>query len=71
MTLTPVVSSNLSACGYDHGAQELTVEFKSGDRHIYSGVPPHKFDALMRAESVGKHFHAEIRNRHPSRKAEA
>lgn len=38
VTLTPVVSSNIAAWGYDSGI--LVVEFKSGSKYQYIDVPP-------------------------------
>ncbi len=68
--LKPVTSSNIAAVGYDKDAKELHVQFKSGATHIYSNVSPEQHDAMVKAESVGSHFHHQIRNRFESRKVE-
>lgn len=66
--MTPVRSSNIEAVGYDQPTRVLTVRFKSGQAHAYDGVSPEHHAALMRAESVGKHFHAHIRSAFASRR---
>lgn len=63
-----VQSSNISSIGYDHTTQTLEIEFKGGGVYSYPDVPKEKADALMNAESVGKYFHAHIRNSHPHTK---
>lgn len=68
MALQPVKSSNIDAIGYDDEAKRLTVKFKSGQTHDYHGVDPAHWAKLSSAESVGKYFHAHIRNAHKSSK---
>lgn len=67
-TLHPVTSSNIAAVGYDPEAKELHVKFKTGATHVYSNVSPEQHQALVGAESVGSHFHHQIRNKFQSRK---
>lgn len=57
----PVVSSNLSAILYEKEEQTLTVEFKTGARYAYLGVPVATFDGLMAAESKGTFLGKEIK----------
>ena len=59
-----VTSSNISSIGYSPETQTLEIEFKGGGVYTYHDVDQAKADALMNAESVGKHFHAHIRNAH-------
>lgn len=68
MKREPVTSSNIVAIGYDAATQELEVEFRSGGIYRYSGVSQEQHEALIKAESIGKHFQAEIRNKFPSSK---
>lgn len=71
MELTPVTSSTIAAVGHDPQGNELHVRFKSGGAvYVYSGVDAAKHAALMNAESLGKHFHAEIKSKHKHRKVE-
>lgn len=67
MTRKPVKSSNLKSVGYDPTSKTLEVEFQGGAVHQYAGVPPEKHAALMKAKSVGSHFHKHIRDRHKSK----
>ena len=59
---TPCVSSNIKRCGF-RADGTIAVEFHSGSVHEYPDFTRDDFDALIGAESVGKHFHANIRNR--------
>jgi hypothetical protein len=68
MKLEPVQSSNIAAIGHDPEKNQLVVQFKSGATHAYEGVSAEDHAALIGAESVGKHFHANIRNRFESSK---
>lgn len=65
-----VKSSNISSVGYDPGTSTLEVESKSGGIFHYAGVEQRQFDELMAAESIGKHFHGNIRKCHECRRVE-
>ena len=67
MIRTPVKSSNIKSIGYDPSAKKLHVEFQSGDVHEYANVPPAKHAALMKAKSIGKYFHSQVREKHKSK----
>ncbi len=69
MKLVPVVSSNLSAVGYDPDRRALRVAFKSGSVHDHMGVSPEEHSALMAADSHGKHYNEHIKGRYASLKA--
>lgn len=58
MEMVPVKSSNVKAVGYADG--DLTVEFVSGGRYVYHGVPAGVHAALMAAESKGAFVLREI-----------
>jgi hypothetical protein len=48
-------SSNIAATGYDPHSQTLAIQFKGGGKvYHYADVPAATFDALGKAESVGK-----------------
>lgn len=70
MTLQPVKSGAIRAIGYDSTARELHVEFASGHRYVYEGVEPADHDALISAESIGKHFASSIKPDRKFRKVE-
>ncbi|MGL4483553.1 MAG: KTSC domain-containing protein [Anaerovoracaceae bacterium] len=59
MQMHNVVSSNVSAIGYDKG--ELFVEFSNGRLYVYSAVPEYHFLNLLEAESVGSYLDQKIK----------
>lgn len=60
MHMKSVVSSNIDSIGYENGA--LRIQFRNGRTHEYTGPKvPEYHDGLMKAESVGKYFIANIR----------
>jgi KTSC domain-containing protein len=61
----PVKSSNIESIGYHPETKRMSVRFKgSGGTYSYADVPKDVYDKLMGAESVGKHFHAEIKGKY-------
>jgi len=58
----PVTSSSISAVGYDDVTQVMEVEFKTGKVYQYPMIPREKYDALMAADSMGKHFIANFKH---------
>ena len=44
--------------------QTLEIEFNSGSVYDYAGVPQGEYDGFMGADSKGKYFHANIKNRY-------
>ena len=63
MQHNPIQSSNLTECGYDPVEQTLEVCFTTGATYRYKGVAQEDYDALMGAESKGKHFAREIKGK--------
>ena len=57
----PVTSSHLKSVGYNEKAEELEVEFQSGEVYRYFAVPPVVYEELLSAESKGKFFNSRIR----------
>lgn len=57
---TMVQSSSIEAVKHD--TDELVVIFKSGEMYKYKDVTAEEFEALIKADSVGKHFHKHIRS---------
>lgn len=66
--MIPVISSNIAEIGYSEEDEFLVVEFKSGDRWGYSGVPYDVFAGLRDAGSVGSFFAREVKGSYPSRR---
>jgi hypothetical protein len=60
----PVDSSVIAAIGYDAPRALLEIEFRTGKVYAYSDVPPAAHEALLAAESIGRHFNLEIRDRY-------
>ncbi len=62
MERTPVESSNIVSVGWNNGT--LEIEFIKGKLYQYMGVPKEVYTNMLRAESVGKYFHANIRSKY-------
>jgi hypothetical protein len=63
----PVTSSTVRSVGYHDGI--LEIEFKSGI-YQYLDVPKKVYDELLHADSHGRFFNQEIKNKFQSRKLE-
>lgn len=63
-----VDSSAIHAIDYDRQSGVLTVQFTSRETYAYEAVPPHVFDELRTAESVGRYFSEHIRDRYRYRR---
>ena len=64
ITIKSTRSDMISEASYDEAEQCLYITFQKGAQYKYSDFPKHKFDALINAESMGKHFHAHIKPHH-------
>lgn len=64
--MIPVKSSNVQAIGYDATTKTLTVHFHNGGRYTFADVPAHEHAALMKAESIGRHFNKNIQGKYQS-----
>ena len=70
MERTPVSSSHIVSVGHDPVTSTLEVEFRGGGVYRYESVPAADHAALMAADSVGKHFHENVRNLYRGAKVE-
>lgn len=61
MKMVPVLSSNLSAVGYDPATQILRIAFHNGRVYEYSGIPASIHAGLMAASSHGSYFDTYIK----------
>ncbi len=68
MQRQPVESSNLQSVGYENSTNTLEIEFKNGGIYQYFDVPESEYKALMSAESHGKYFIANIRDKYRCQK---
>lgn len=67
MKLTPVVSSNVAAVGYDSSKELLSIRFKTSDKiYEHYGVPEDVFNQLQTAESVGSFYARNIKGKYPN-----
>ena len=61
-----VESSNISAIAFDDESQRICVRFKDDAVWAYDDCPKELFERFRLAPSVGKFFHANIKNSHAS-----
>lgn len=59
-----VTSTNLKSVGYDPSLQMLEIEFQDGSVYRYFGVPEEEHRGLLEAESKGRYFIYNIRDRY-------
>jgi hypothetical protein len=57
-------SRSVKATSYDPGRALLEVEFHSGAIYRYGGVPARVYQEFLAAESHGRYFNQNIRNRY-------
>ena len=62
--MTPVISSNISAIGYDAEKKQLNVTFKNGKTFGYADVSTIFYRELANTDSVGKFFNKHIKAEH-------
>jgi ATP-dependent DNA helicase RecG len=68
MEWVPVESSVLEAVAYSPGDHELCLKFHSGAEYCYFDFPSKQYGELLGAESLGRYFSREIRDRFRYRK---
>jgi tyrosyl-tRNA synthetase len=56
-----VSSANLASVGYCRDTRTLEIEFRNGVIYRYYDIPQEEFDNLMKADSHGQHFDANIK----------
>jgi hypothetical protein len=66
--MTPVKSDSIAAVKHDPASRTLTVQFNNGGVYQYADVSAHQHAALMRSDSIGTHFHKNIRPHFKSEK---
>lgn len=60
-----VDSTAIRAIDYDQDHEKLFVQFTSGERYLYVGVPGEVCRSFLDADSKGHFFQAEIRDQYP------
>lgn len=58
----PIQSTQIKSVGYDEKTSTLEIEFHRGKIYQYHPITKEGYEAMMKAESPGKFFHANIRN---------
>ena len=66
-----VESTAISEIDYDADRAKLLVRFASGERYVYVGVPGEVHRSFVDAESKGRFFQAQIRDRYPFNKLDS
>jgi hypothetical protein len=61
-----VLSSIIRTVGYDEQTRLLEVEFNDKKVGRFINIPPETYDRMMKAQSVGKFFIQNIRDRYPA-----
>ncbi len=57
-------SEAIEDISYDEARRRMRVTFRSGRVYDYLDVPPGEYQAFYDADSWGRHFNANIRNRY-------
>jgi len=60
-----VDSEAISDIRYDEERAKLFIRFNDGDEYVYVGVPGEVHRSFVEADSKGRFFQAEIRDRYP------
>ena len=66
-----VDSTAIDQIDYDAERTKLLVRFVSGEAYIYVGVPGEVHRSFVAAESKGRFFQAQIRDRYPFNKLDS
>jgi hypothetical protein len=65
-----VSSTAISEIDYDAERAKLLVRFMSGERYVYVGVPGEVHRSFVEADSKGRFFQSQIRDRYPFNRIE-
>jgi lysyl-tRNA synthetase class 2 len=65
-----VQSTAIHEIDYDADRAKLMVQFASGERYVYVGVPGEVHRSFVAADSKGRFFQAEIRDQYPYNRLE-
>jgi len=66
-----VQSAAIREIDYDAERAKLLVRFSSGEHYVYVGVPGEVHRSFLEADSKGRFFQAEIRDRYPFNKLDS
>lgn len=68
MEFQAIASSTIAGAHYNYETSVLTIEFKSGAKYEYSGVPEDDYQGLVDASSAGSFFHNNIKDVYPTKR---
>lgn len=57
-------STALSDLTYNQNTEDLLIEFTSGDKFVYYGIPKEMWDEIRSSRSAGSYYHANIRGKY-------
>jgi hypothetical protein len=63
MEMIPVISSAISAIGFDKPTQQMRIKFKQGDTYNFCRVPENIFLGLLSATSKGTYYDRYIKDK--------
>jgi hypothetical protein len=63
MEMIPVISTAISAIGYDTPTQQMRIKFKQGGIYSYCKVPENIFLELLSATSKGTYYDRYIKDK--------
>jgi lysyl-tRNA synthetase class 2 len=66
-----VESAAIREIDYDAKRAKLLVRFESGERYVYVGVPGEVHRSFVEADSKGRFFQTQIRDRYPFNRLDA
>ena len=66
-----VESTAIREIDYDAERAKLLVRFESGERYVYVGVPGEVHRSFVEADSKGRFFQLQIRDRYPFNRLDA
>jgi len=66
-----VESTAIREIDYDAERAKLLVRFESGERYVYVGVPGEVHRSFVEADSKGRFFQSQIRDRYPFNRLDA
>lgn len=61
--MVPVQSSNIESVGYDQAGRTMHVKFKGSGTYVFEDVSPEAHASLVGADSIGRHFHANVKGK--------
>ena len=70
MKLIKVESSNIAKVGYDQSKKILAIQFESGKTYNYADVPANVVLDFLFADSLGKYFNTQIKEKYAVKQEE-